>query len=51
MHRSRLAYLVARAGGSANELWELFGDRLKTAEGKQIEAVVVKTPFYKRAKG
>ncbi len=39
MHRSRLAYLVARAGGSANELWELFGDLLKTAEGKQIEAV------------
>jgi CRISPR type III-A-associated protein Csm2 len=39
MHRSRLAYLVARAGGSANELWDLFGDLLKTAEGKQIEAV------------
>jgi CRISPR type III-A-associated protein Csm2 len=39
MHRSRLAYLVARAGGSANELWELFSDLLKTAEGKQIEAV------------
>lgn len=40
MHRSRLAYLVARAGGSANELWELFGDLLKTAEGKrQIDAV------------
>ena len=40
MHRSRLAYLVARAGGSANELWELFGDLLKTAESKkQIDAV------------
>jgi CRISPR type III-A-associated protein Csm2 len=40
MHRSRLAYLVARAGGSANELWELFGDLLKTAETKiQIDAV------------
>jgi CRISPR type III-A-associated protein Csm2 len=40
MHRSRLAYLVARAGGSANELWDLFGDLLRTAEGrKQIDAV------------
>ena len=39
MHRSRLAYLVARAGGSANELWDLFGNLLKTSEGKQIEAV------------
>ncbi|MGO9056345.1 MAG: type III-A CRISPR-associated protein Csm2 [Candidatus Binataceae bacterium] len=40
MHRSRLAYLVARAGGSANELWDLFGDLLKTAETrKQIDAV------------
>lgn len=40
MHRSRLAYLVARARGSADELWELFGDLLKSAEGdKQIDAV------------
>jgi len=39
MHRSRLAYLVARARGGANELWNLFGDLLKTAEGAQIESV------------
>jgi CRISPR type III-A-associated protein Csm2 len=40
MHRSRLAYLVARArGGGANELWNLFGDLLKRAEGKEIEPV------------
>lgn len=40
MHRSRLAYLVARARGSANELWDIFADLLKTAESKkQIDAV------------
>ena len=39
MHRSRLAYLVARAGGSADELWNLFGKLLRTAEGPQIDAV------------
>jgi CRISPR type III-A-associated protein Csm2 len=40
MHRSRLAYLVARAGPGANELWEIFGELLKNAEGsKQISAV------------
>jgi CRISPR type III-A-associated protein Csm2 len=39
MHRSRLAYLVARAGGSAEELWGIFGELLKRAEGPQIDAV------------
>jgi CRISPR type III-A-associated protein Csm2 len=40
MHRSRLAYLVARAGGSAEELWKVFGELLKRAEGSsQIDAV------------
>ncbi len=39
MHRSRLAYLVARAGGSAEELWSVFGELLKRAEGTQIDAV------------
>ena len=28
MHRSRLAYLVARAGGSAEQLWSVFGELL-----------------------
>jgi CRISPR type III-A-associated protein Csm2 len=39
MHRSRLAYLVARAGGSAGELWSVFGELLKRAEGPQIDNV------------
>jgi CRISPR type III-A-associated protein Csm2 len=39
MHRSRLAYLVARADGRADELWEVFGELLKRAEGPQIDAV------------
>jgi len=39
MHRSRLAYLVAHAGGSAEELWSVFGELLKRAEGTQIDAV------------
>jgi CRISPR type III-A-associated protein Csm2 len=39
MHRSRLAYLVARAGGSAEDLWGIFGELLKRAEGAQIDAV------------
>ncbi|MBV8360099.1 MAG: type III-A CRISPR-associated protein Csm2 [Deltaproteobacteria bacterium] len=41
MHRSRLAYLVARADrGAADDLWDLFGELLKRAEGKtQIDAV------------
>ena len=39
MHRSRLAYLVARAGGSAEQLWNIFGELLKRAEGPQIDAV------------
>lgn len=29
MHRSRLAYLTARAQGRANSLWEVFGPLLK----------------------
>ena len=39
MHRSRLAYLVARADGKADELWTLFSELLKRAEGEQIDAV------------
>ena len=39
VHRSRLAYLVARAGGSAEDLWSIFGELLKRAEGPQIDAV------------
>ena len=39
MHRSRLAYLVARAGGSAEELWSVFGELLKRADGPQIDFV------------
>jgi CRISPR type III-A-associated protein Csm2 len=39
MHRSRVAYLVARADGRADKLWDLFGQLLKTAEGRRIDAV------------
>lgn len=33
MHRSRLAYLTARAEGNANSLWEVFGPLLKELAG------------------
>jgi len=40
MHRSRLAYLVARAERRADDLWDLFSELLKRAEGEtQIDAV------------
>jgi CRISPR type III-A-associated protein Csm2 len=39
MHRSRLAYLVKRADGKADELWDVFGELLKTADGDQIDSV------------
>ena len=40
MHRSRLAYLTARADGKANALWDVFGPLLKDAKDeKQVSAL------------
>jgi CRISPR type III-A-associated protein Csm2 len=39
MHRSRLAYLVKRADGKADELWDVFGELLKSADGQQVDSV------------
>jgi len=39
MHRSRLAYLTARAKGSADALWAVFGPLLQEAGETQVDAV------------
>lgn len=40
MHRPRLAYLVARADGKADELWKWFGELLRRAnDAAQIRSV------------
>lgn len=39
IHRSRVAYLVARAQGKAKDLWDVFGTLLRDAKGDQIDGV------------
>ncbi len=54
MHRSRLAYLTARADGKANALWDVFGPLLKDAKDDEqvnalcdfAEAVVAYHKYY-----
>jgi CRISPR type III-A-associated protein Csm2 len=59
MHRSRLAYLVARSGGKADELWRWFGDLLRRANDPTeisgvcdfAEAIVAYHRYYDKTKG
>lgn len=38
-HRSRLAYLTARANGKADSLWEVFNPLLRESRSEHVEAI------------